>query len=80
MPAQRRRNTSPSDSAVKKARRTTRKASTREKLVRKALALIERRMDQEAINSSLSDLIRLLELSEERECEEVRAGWVDPET
>jgi len=63
----------------RKARRPARrKPNAREKLVRKALRLIERRIDKEEINSSLGDLIRLLELTEEQRKgqEPQSAGWV----
>lgn len=61
----------------KPGRAKVRNTSTREKLIRKALLLIERRLDREDINSSLGDLIRLLELTEPARNEPVCAGWVD---
>ncbi len=57
-----------------------RRAPKREALLRKALALVERRLDSEDMNASVADLIRLLELSEkEQGNREVRATFVDPE-
>jgi len=57
-------------------------SDTRRDLIRKALELIERRLDNEQINASLADLIRLLELAREAEGggrEPVVARWYDPE-
>lgn len=80
MPANKRKSPlagSPDSGESEKARRPARRRpSTREKLVRKALRLIERRMDRGEINSSLGDLIRLLELAEEKGREPKSAGWV----
>ncbi len=56
------------------------RASRRDRLIRKALALVERRLDSDELNTSVADLIRLLELSDkERGDREVRATFVDPE-
>lgn len=56
----------------------------RRQLVDKALALLERRLDNEELNSSLADLVRLLEVARQMESESaeetvVRVEYVTPE-
>lgn len=52
----------------------------RQALIRKALALIERRIDEGAVNASMSDLIRLMEFAGEVDASDqpVEVRWVDP--
>jgi hypothetical protein len=59
-------------------------ASQRRRLIQKALALIEKRIDGEQMNASLSDLIRLVELAEssrkeEKKPDEMRVYWAEDE-
>lgn len=61
------------------ARRKQKETVDRKALVKKALALIEKRIEQEEIGSSLSDLIRLLELAEAPGSDVVKAFWVESE-
>ena len=64
-----------------------RKGALRHDLIDKALALLERRIDNEDVNSSLADLVRLLELARESApakdrhviVEFVEPEWLNPE-
>jgi hypothetical protein len=51
----------------------------RELLIDKALRLIEQRIDNEQMNASLADMVRLLELAGEApgDDRQVTAGWID---
>lgn len=58
------------------------KPGGRRALVEKALALLERRIDDDRMSSSLADLVRLLELAREWEVggeQVVVVRWVDPD-
>lgn len=61
------------------SRQERKETSDRKALVKKALALIEKRIEQEEIGSSLSDLIRLLELADAPGSDVVKAFWVESE-
>ncbi len=60
-------------------RQKRKETSDRKALVKKALALIEKRIEREEIGSSLSDLIRLLELADAPGSDVVKAFWVESE-
>ncbi len=74
-----RRNPVPAPGGEAGMKKPRRAPATRDKLVRKALRLIERRLDAGEINCSMGDLIRLLEIAEPANSEPVCAGWVDDE-
>lgn len=64
------------------AARASKPRASPQDLVQKALALLDRRIEDERVNLSISDLVRLLELAKEWEQEKPRpvmAGWVDPD-
>ncbi len=64
----------------KRARAAKKPPAKKSALVRKALALIERRLDSDDLNTSVGDLIRLLEMTEKHDGpRRVEATFVDPE-
>jgi hypothetical protein len=62
---------------------TKRTRTSKSKLVDKAIASFEKKLDSEDVKATVGDFIRLLQLQQELEgedAEEIRVTWVDPES